>query len=167
MHNLFLSPSKIWEKMSGVTTKSSKKIMYAPILILFSGNGVWCLLVSLTITCLRCLCLKGFFTAIVNTKVYRYNELRSELVHRTYNSYNERGSELVRNELTTRKHIGVSRQFHCSCLGALTLHVRNLGVCEGHFALCHLALDGSYIRLSRLTRCMPTGVLGGQTENER
>jgi hypothetical protein len=31
---------------------------------------------------LRCFCLKGFVIAIVKTKVYRYNELRSELVYR-------------------------------------------------------------------------------------
>jgi hypothetical protein len=67
--------------MSGVTQKSLYKIMYAPILILFGGN-VLCLLVNLTITCLRCFCLKGFVITIVNTKVYHYNELRSELVYR-------------------------------------------------------------------------------------
>jgi hypothetical protein len=33
-------------------------------------------------TCLRCFCLKGFVIAIVKTKVYRYNELRSKLVYR-------------------------------------------------------------------------------------
>jgi hypothetical protein len=49
--------------------------------ILFGGN-VGYLLVSLTITCLRCFCLKGFVIAIGKTKVYRYNELRSELVYR-------------------------------------------------------------------------------------
>jgi hypothetical protein len=40
------------------------------------------LLVSLTITCLRCFCFKGFVIAMVKTKVYRYNELRLELVCR-------------------------------------------------------------------------------------
>jgi hypothetical protein len=32
--------------------KNHKKIIYTPILYLFGGNIVWCLLVSLTITCL-------------------------------------------------------------------------------------------------------------------
>jgi hypothetical protein len=36
MHNPFLRPSKILRKMSGVTKK--KKLIYAPILILFGGN---------------------------------------------------------------------------------------------------------------------------------
>jgi hypothetical protein len=48
----------------------------------FLCENVACLLVSLTITCLRCFCLKEFVTAIVKTKVYRYNELRLELVCR-------------------------------------------------------------------------------------
>jgi hypothetical protein len=33
-------------------------------------------------TCLRCYCLKGFIIAIVKTEVWRYNELRSELVYK-------------------------------------------------------------------------------------
>jgi hypothetical protein len=62
--------------------KNHKKIIYASVLILFGGNVVWCLLVSLTITCLRCLCFKGFVIAIVKAKEYRYNVLRLELVYR-------------------------------------------------------------------------------------
>jgi hypothetical protein len=44
---------------------------YAHILILFGGNV--CLLVSLTVTCVRCSCLKGFVKTIVKMKVYGYN----------------------------------------------------------------------------------------------
>jgi hypothetical protein len=40
--------------------KIIKKIIYTPILILFGGNVVWCLLVSLIITCLPDFWLKGF-----------------------------------------------------------------------------------------------------------
>jgi hypothetical protein len=68
--------------MSGITKNNHKKIIYAPILILFGGNVVGCLLASLTITCVHCFCLKGFVIEIIKTKVYRYNELRSELVYR-------------------------------------------------------------------------------------
>jgi hypothetical protein len=32
----------------------------------------------------RCFCWKGFVIAIVTTNVYRYNELRSDLVYRIY-----------------------------------------------------------------------------------
>jgi hypothetical protein len=84
--------------MSGVTKTNNKKITYAPILLLFGGNVVGCLLVSLTITCLCCFCLRGFVIAIVKMKVYRYNELRSELVYRIELTYNERGLELIWNE---------------------------------------------------------------------
>jgi hypothetical protein len=56
--------------------------MHAPILILFGGNVVGCLLVSLTITCLRYFCLKRCVIAKVKTKGDCYNELRSELVYR-------------------------------------------------------------------------------------
>jgi hypothetical protein len=78
------TPKENLRQMSGVTKKNHKKIIYAPILILFGENVVQCLLVSLTIhvTCLRCFCLKGFVIPIVKTKVYRYNVLRSQLVYR-------------------------------------------------------------------------------------
>jgi hypothetical protein len=82
MHNLFLRISKIWENWVVSQKKIIQKKYYALILILYGGNVVWCLLVSLTITCLRCLCLKGFVKVIVKTKVYRYKELRLELVYR-------------------------------------------------------------------------------------
>jgi hypothetical protein len=53
--------------------------------------------VSLTITCLRCFCLKGLVIAMVTTKVYRYNELRSQLVYKI-ELLQRASSELVRNE---------------------------------------------------------------------
>jgi hypothetical protein len=47
-------------------THTHKKIMYAPILILFGGNVV-CLLVR--ITCVRCFCLKGLVFYLFRNKI--------------------------------------------------------------------------------------------------
>jgi hypothetical protein len=53
--------SKIWEKWVVSQKKKKKKKLYTEsILILLGGNVVWCLLVSLTITCLPDFWLKGF-----------------------------------------------------------------------------------------------------------
>jgi hypothetical protein len=49
-----------FEKNEWCHKKNHKKIIYTPILILFSGNVLWCLFISLTITCLPNFWLKGF-----------------------------------------------------------------------------------------------------------
>jgi hypothetical protein len=110
-------------------------------------NVIWCLLVSLTITCLCCFCLKGFVIAIVKTKVYRNNKLRSQLVFRIellQRAGLGAGTEWVKSRSHLEMLLELAESF---CIHMWTYR---LGSWEGTWLYCHIWLARSlqYVKVA-------------------